>query len=113
MRPSLQAAERLCMISSDTAHNSLSRAARFLAAESNKEMLLLFHGEKSISSVVHKEASNGEDFFFSLRIFFPPLSSLVRENGMHWWKIDALFSQPNSSRVVNADGVCAVSPGEK
>lgn len=39
--------------------------------------------------------------------------SLVRENGMHRWKMDALFSQPNSSRVVNADGVCAVSPGEK
>lgn len=49
-------------------------------------------------------------FFSSYNIFF---WSLVRGNGMHWWKMDVLFSQANSSRVVNADGVCAVSPGEK
>lgn len=114
--PQVLFTEYLWLIRSDTAHNAcyhLRRAKWLLGVQLNKDKVLIFYRELLENTLkLHVHFLQGrsikwQDFRDFLLSFF-----LVRGSEMHWRKMDALFSQPNSAGL-SALTECVPSRQEK
>lgn len=119
--PQVLFSEYLCLIRSDTAHNAcyyLRRAKWLLGVQLNKDKVVILYREpleNTLKLHVHflwGRSIKWQDLRDFLLSFFFLSKSLVRGSEMHWRKMDALFSQPNSAGL-SALTECVPSRQEK
>lgn len=116
--PQVLFSEYLWLIRSDTAHNAcyyLRRATWLLGVQLNKDKVLIFYREPLENTLkLHVHLLQGRSIKWQdLRDFlFFSSKSLVRGSEIRWWKMDALFSQPNSAGL-SALTECLPSRQEK